>query len=72
MTLRFPPLAEHFGSSGGGCAMLQPEDQREEVLQSNGLSEGSLRLLSGWMAEAQMPLRDTSPIRPTLGEIYGE
>jgi len=27
----------------GGCAMLQPEDRREEVLQSDGLSEASLR-----------------------------
>jgi len=49
--------------------MLQPEDQREEVLQSDGLSEASLRLSSGWTAEAEMSLRGTSPIRPPLGEI---
>ena len=33
-----------FRFIGGGCAMLQPEDQREEVLQSKGLSEASLWL----------------------------
>ena len=51
--------------------MLQPEGQREEVLQSNGLSEVLLRLSSGWTAEAKMPLRGTLPIRPTLYEIVG-
>ena len=49
--------------------MLQPEGQREEVLQSNGLSEASLRLSSGWTAEAEMPLRGTSPIRPPLYDM---
>jgi len=64
-----PSFVGTFRFIGGGCAMLQPEDQREEVLQSKGLSEASLRLSSGWTAEAEMPLRGTSPIRRPLSAI---